>query len=66
MSDAQTPLSERVAARQEICARFTLMKRVVAYARRNAIGLLALCIALGGSSYAAVKAIPGPGGKVYT
>src|SRR4051794_13582461 len=38
--------------------------RLAAFARRNAIGLLALAVALGGTSYAAISKIPGPGGKI--
>jgi hypothetical protein len=40
------------------------LARTVAFARRNAIGLLALVVALGGTSYAAISKIPGPGGKI--
>src|SRR3954471_22639148 len=38
--------------------------RFAAFARRNAIGFLALAVALGGTSYAAISKIPGPGGKI--
>jgi hypothetical protein len=42
-----------------------VLGRSLVYARRHHVGLLALFVALGGTSYAASQAIPGPGGVIH-